>query len=52
MSEGDNAEDWRMLCEKASQEQDNEKLLELLRRLHKALDERQPQCIRPETLSD
>jgi hypothetical protein len=52
MPEGDKSEDWRVLCEKASHEEDNEKLLELLRRLHKALDERQPQCIRPNTLQD
>jgi hypothetical protein len=33
--------DWRVLCEQASKEQDPERLIELVRRLNEALEERQ-----------
>ena len=33
--------DWRVLCEQASKEEDPERLIELVQRLNKALEERQ-----------
>jgi hypothetical protein len=34
------SEDWRMLCELASKEQDSEKFMELIQRVIQALDKR------------
>jgi hypothetical protein len=40
MYESERPLDWHRLCELASKEQDPEKLLELIRRLNRALDEK------------
>jgi hypothetical protein len=40
MHERNRSTDWHVLCELASKEQDPDKLLDLVRRLNQALDER------------